>query len=83
MLSPISTYKSYPQAVRNSLFDNFMRRYRFSTKNDLSMARTIWKRTAQDRFTEMIHNARKTAKMKSGSQKPLRLERTRASKYLI
>ncbi|KAJ7954436.1 Transposon protein, putative, CACTA, En/Spm sub-class [Quillaja saponaria] len=62
MPGPIATYKSYPQDVKDSLFDSFMRRFRFAYEYDRSMARIVWEKTAQERFNQLLHNARNMAR---------------------
>ncbi|KAJ7971619.1 Imidazole glycerol phosphate synthase subunit HisF [Quillaja saponaria] len=71
MPGPIATYKSYPQDVKDSFFDSFMRRFRFVSEYDKSMACIVWEKTAQERFNQLLHNARNMARVKSRSQNPL------------
>ena len=42
--------------------------YRFATPHDEALGRTVWERTAADRFADQLHNLRDKARKASGSE---------------
>ena len=42
--------------------------YRFATPRDEALGRTVWERTAADRFPDQLHNLREKARKASGSE---------------